>query len=83
MWSIGVIAYFLLSGKPPFLGKDDKEVQNKIVTCNYSFDDKVWTNHISEDAQDWVEGMLDPNSTKRLDTSKALNHKWLKNSNQI
>ena len=47
IWSIGVIAYFLLSGKPPFMGKDELEVQNLITTCNYSFDDKVWEDHIS------------------------------------
>lgn len=38
MWSCGVIAYFMLSGEPPFLGKSDKQVQSNITTVNFGFD---------------------------------------------
>ena len=30
LWSIGVIAYMLLGGALPFLGKDDRETMQKI-----------------------------------------------------
>ena len=30
IWSIGVVAYFLLSGIPPFFAKDDRAIAQKI-----------------------------------------------------
>jgi serine/threonine protein kinase len=39
IWSIGVIAYFMLSGTPPFLGVDDKEIKRNICSCNFDFDE--------------------------------------------
>jgi serine/threonine protein kinase len=50
IWSIGVIGYFILAGLPPFDGKDEVSVQNKIMTCDYSFEDKVWEDHVSPGA---------------------------------
>jgi serine/threonine protein kinase len=42
MWSIGVIAFFMLSGSPPFMGKNDLHIQKKIITCDYDFDGPGW-----------------------------------------
>jgi len=75
IWSIGVIAYFLLSGKPPFLGKDDIEVRQNITTCNYDFDDKIWEK-ISKNGITCIEGFLELDPKNRFDVEKALNHPW-------
>ncbi len=37
LWAIGVIAYILLSGTPPFNGRNEIEVFNKIRCCDYDF----------------------------------------------
>jgi serine/threonine protein kinase len=50
IWSLGVIAYFMLSGCPPFHGKDEVAIQKKILTCNYSFDNNAVWDKISADA---------------------------------
>lgn len=42
MWSCGVIAYFMLAGVPPFAGKNEREIERNIKTCNYHYDDEVW-----------------------------------------
>lgn len=38
VWSAGVVAYILITGKPPFCGKDKKEVYNAILNKGVDFD---------------------------------------------
>ena len=57
LWSIGVIAFCLLSGQTPFYGRDSTIIQQKIITCDYKFDTKVWK-IISQDAQSWISCLL-------------------------
>ena len=37
MWSIGVITFVLLSGEPPFYGRNAAQLFEKIKTCDYEF----------------------------------------------
>lgn len=76
MWSVGVIAYFMLGGFPPFMGKTDKEVQKNIITCNWGFDDPIWDT-ISKDAKDWIDNCLELDPSRRLTADQAIQHKWL------
>ena len=40
IWSIGVIAFMLLYGVPPFNGKDEREVLKSVKNADYSFPTK-------------------------------------------
>jgi len=76
IWSIGVIAFFMLSGKPPFMGNDDLRIQQNITTCNFSFSDKEW-NDVSPEAKDWIDKMLELDPKDRMTPDDALAHPWL------
>lgn len=42
VWSIGVILFILLSGKPPFDGATDKEITDRVREGQYSMSDPIW-----------------------------------------
>lgn len=56
-WSVGVVAFILLSGSPPFYEEDNFELFEKIKNCDYEFDEDTWKN-ISSEAKDFVKKIL-------------------------
>ena len=76
IWSLGVILFFILSGKPPFFGENDTETTKKILSIKYNFDDDVWKN-VSEDAKDLIRHML-VKENERYTAEQVLAHPWIK-----
>jgi len=76
MWAVGVIAYILLSGMPPFNGKNEIEVFNKIRCCDFEFPDKQWS-EISDTAMDFISRLFEPTPSTRMTPSQALEHPWM------
>jgi len=73
MWSVGVITYVLLCGKPPFGGKTTKDIFGKILTGKLSWPkDSQW----SDDLKDFLRRCITRNLKKRIDVNTALKHKW-------
>ena len=81
LWAIGVIAYILLSGTPPFNGRNEVEVFNKIRCCDYDFPDKQWS-YISDEAKDFISKLLHPEPNKRMSAELALQHPWITNASE-
>ncbi|XP_018430312.1 PREDICTED: myosin light chain kinase 3 [Nanorana parkeri] len=78
MWSVGVITYMLLSGLSPFLGESDAETMNYIVNCNWDFDSEAF-DQVSEEAKDFISGLLVKEKSCRLSAGQCLKHEWLIN----
>ena len=50
---MGVIMFIMLSGKPPFSGKTNKDIINNVLNGTYSMKSDVWKN-VSDQAKDLV-----------------------------
>ncbi|XP_066848638.1 myosin light chain kinase family member 4 isoform X2 [Anser cygnoides] len=76
MWSVGVIAYMLLSGLSPFLGDDDSETLNNILACSWDFEDEEFRG-VSDQAKDFISKLLIKEKCWRISATAALKHPWL------
>jgi len=65
MWSVGVIAYVLLSGLSPFLGENDQETYSNILACDYTTDEPEFED-ISDEAKDFISRLLVIDCSLRL-----------------
>ncbi|CAG9319489.1 unnamed protein product [Blepharisma stoltei] len=75
VWSLGVIMYFMLSGAHPFRSNDVKALFQKIVKCEYNFDDDRWK-LVSKQAKNLIQKMLVLNPQHRISVKNAINHHW-------
>ncbi|XP_061680018.1 myosin light chain kinase family member 4 isoform X2 [Syngnathoides biaculeatus] len=76
MWSLGVITYMLLSGLSPFLGDDDNETLNNILTCQWNFEEEEFID-VSEEAKDFITRLLVKSKNWRMSATESLRHPWL------
>ncbi|RXN00573.1 Kalirin [Acipenser ruthenus] len=76
IWSLGVLAYVMLSGVSPFLDESVEETCVNICRLDFSFpDDYFWG--VSHAAKDFIKAILQVNSRKRPAASTCLQHPWL------
>ncbi|CAM9301089.1 unnamed protein product [Ectocarpus fasciculatus] len=76
MWSIGLIAFILLSGEHPFFESDTTKMFIRVAAGDYEFKPKEWRN-ISGEAQDFISNLLLVDTRKRLTAEQAKSHPWL------
>jgi len=76
MWSIGVIAYILLSNQKPFRAFKRRHIIQKIVQNDFNFEHKIWTD-VSIEAMDFIKSLMEPDTEKRITAERALASEWL------
>lgn len=72
-WSIGVMTYEFIAGTPPFGKESQQETLESIAKSTLDFDRAAF----SEEAKDFISGLLNPSATKRLSLKNAINHPWI------
>ena len=73
---MGIVLFIMLSGKPPFGGKANKEIIENVLRGSYNYNNPVWEN-ISDLAKDFINKLLCREADERLTAEEAYNHPWL------
>ena len=70
-WSIGVLAYELCVGSPPFEDESQRMTKKKINKLDFKF-----PQHLSEELKDLVWKLLKIDGNERLTLDEILEHPW-------
>ena len=73
IWSVGVILYTLLIGKPPFQTNNVQKIYEKIKRNEYEIPAE---STISEPARELIQSILTPNPAERPTLIEIMNHPW-------
>uniref|UniRef100_A0A3B4TFW2 Myosin, light chain kinase a n=1 Tax=Seriola dumerili TaxID=41447 RepID=A0A3B4TFW2_SERDU len=76
MWSVGVLAYVLLSGLNPFTAETNQQMIDNISNAAYSYDDESFM-QFSVEALDFTDRLMTKDRKHRMTAAEALAHPWL------
>lgn len=74
-WSAGVLLYTLLTGFPPFQGREPREILMNVKKGAYNVDVKEYR-VLSSDAKDLISALLTMDPNARVSAQEALKHPW-------
>lgn len=82
VWSSGVVAYILITGKPPFYGATKQQLSDSILNDepNYLLSQFL---EVSKECTDFLQNVLVKDPKKRFSAQQALDHPWLKDVEEI
>jgi len=75
VWSVGVILYTMIVGRPPFQKSDVKEIYKSIKTNSYTYPEECG---ITEKAKKLIGGLLELDPKKRLTLEEICNSEFVK-----
>jgi calcium-dependent protein kinase len=75
IWSLGVLAYVMLAGAPPFWGSQSNMLSS-MRAQRYPITEGVWAS-ISDEAIAFIRAVLNPVPGERLTIEQVLEHPWL------
>jgi calcium-dependent protein kinase len=78
VWSCGVILFIMITGKPPYPGKDSKRILNLVKTAPLTITSEKMAG-VSPACVDLLKKMLQVNPKLRITAKDAVNHEWIVN----
>ncbi|KAF1791843.1 Calcium/calmodulin-dependent/calcium-dependent protein kinase [Phytophthora cactorum] len=76
LWSLGVIAYILLCGFPPFYDENNAALFQSIKSGVYDYPSPYW-DCVSDSAKDLISRLLVVDPKKRFTAQQVLEHPWV------
>lgn len=71
-WALGVLAYVLLAGRPPFAANDSREqLHHRILNAHLDLDKDERLTETSDSCRDFISKLLDKNSATRLGSAAS------------
>ena len=80
IWSLGVVIYTLVVGRPPFETPDVKSTYKKIKMCAYSFPEHI---PLSDNVKNLISKILQLDPAKRPSLDDIMRHPFLNNGKGI
>ncbi|KAL0590020.1 hypothetical protein ABG067_001987 [Albugo candida] len=82
VWSLGVIAYILLCGFPPFYDENNAALFTSIKSGHFDFPSPYWDS-ISVSAKDLINKLLVVDAKKRYTAQQVLDHAWISDVSHV
>jgi len=74
-WSLGVLTYEFIVGRPPFEAPGEKSTCRRIKACELYF-----PSHVSSDAENFIRCLLQPDPARRMKVSDIYEHPFIRKS---
>ena len=77
IWSLGIILFYIFTSCYPFMGKEEDEIEEKIINNPVEFKDGEWKN-ISDKVPNLIKKCLKKGPEERITINNFIDHPWFK-----